>query len=74
MARSGSEGEAGPGFRKGSIRATDFSSFKRPIIVIASEAKQSSFLETRWKKESWIASSQVLLAMTLWLINPNYKH
>jgi hypothetical protein len=36
-----------PGFRKGSIRATDFSIFKRPIIVIASEAKQSSFLEMR---------------------------
>ena len=35
------------------------------INVIASEAKQSSFLETRWKKESWIASSQVLLAMTV---------
>jgi hypothetical protein len=35
------------------------------INVIASEAKQSSFLQAPQKKESWIASSQALLAMTL---------
>jgi hypothetical protein len=33
-----------------------------PKAVIASEAKQSSFLAK--KEGSWIASSQVLLAMT----------
>jgi hypothetical protein len=29
-----------------------FSNFKQPINVIASEAKQSSFLEARWKKKA----------------------
>jgi hypothetical protein len=43
------------------------------VVVIASEAKQSSFLQTRWKKESWIASSQVLLAMTLWEFCSNFE-
>jgi hypothetical protein len=57
MTQSGNGGGS-PGFRKGYIRDTDFSNFKRPIIVIASEAKQSIFL--RMEEESWIASSQVL--------------
>jgi len=50
--------EAGPGFRKGSIRGYGFPiRISNSEIVIASEAKQSSFLETHIKKVSWIASS-----------------
>ena len=42
-------------------------SLRSGFLVIASEAKQSSF--ARKEKISWIASSQVLLAMTVELIS-----
>jgi hypothetical protein len=42
---------------KRGVNADDRISPAYNTCVIASEAKQSSFLERRWKKESWIASS-----------------
>ncbi|MDO9062283.1 MAG: hypothetical protein Q7U92_25115, partial [Bradyrhizobium sp.] len=47
------------------IRLFDSKVVINSINVIASEAKQSSFLEAPKKEASWIASSQALLAMTL---------
>ena len=65
LAQSGNGCGDDPGFRKGSIRATGL--YQRHCE--RSEAIQLSSC----CRQSWIASSQALLAMTLWEFDSNFK-